>query len=117
MFVALHSGGVDAVFLKDLASFHGQFVDSKKRIIFGEFWRALAEWDVQTPLLKMALLKMQYVGSKVNKYKEPTLVLKPDLTNMATKKPGLLESEKLLCELRATFKEACLDQVPSNVRT
>ena len=78
LFVALHSGGVNAVFLKDLASFHGQFVDSKKTIIFGEFWRALAEWDVQTPLFKIALLKMQYVSSKVNKYKEPTLVLGSD---------------------------------------
>ena len=117
LFVALHSGGVDAVFLKDLASFHGQFVDSKKRIIFGEFWRALAEWDVQTPLLKMALLKMQYVSTKVNKYKEPTLVLGSDLTKMAKKKEELLESEKLLSELRALFKKAGLDGMPLNVRT
>ena len=117
LFVALYSGGVDGVFLKDLASFHGQFVDSKKTIIFGEFWRALAEWDVQTPLLKIALLKMQYVSSKVNKYKEPTLVLGSDLTKMAKKKQDLLDSEKLLCELRATFKEAGLDGLPLNVRT
>ena len=34
LFVALYSGGVDGgVFLKDLASFHGQFVDSKKSSI------------------------------------------------------------------------------------
>ena len=86
LFVALYSGGVDGVFLKDLASFHGQFVDSKKTIIFGEFWRALAEWDVQAPLLKIALLKMQYVSSKVNKYKEPTLVAGSDLTKMLKRK-------------------------------
>ena len=117
LFVALYSGGVDGVFLKDLASFHGQFVDSRKTIIFGEFWRALAEWDVQTPLFKVALLKMQYVSSRVNKYKEPTLVLASDLTKMSKNKEGLLESERLLCESRATFKEAGLDRLPTNVRT
>ena len=117
LFVALYSGGVDGVFLKDLASFHAQFVDSKKTIIFGEFWRALAEWDVQTPLLKIALLKMQYVSSKVNKYKEPTLVTGSDLTKMLKREEDLLDSEKHLCELRATLKEAGLDGLPSNVRT
>ena len=117
LFVALYSGGVDAVFLKDLATFHAQFVDSKKTVIFGDFWRALAEWDVQTPLLKIALLKIQYVSSKVNKYKEPTLVLGSDLTNMAKKKEELLDSEKLLSDLRALFKEAGLDGLTLNMRT
>ena len=69
-----------------MASSHSQFVDSKKTIIFGEFWRALAEWDVQTPLFKIALLKMQYVSSKVNKYKDPTRVLGAELTKMTNEK-------------------------------
>ena len=60
---------------------------------------------------------MQYVSSKVNKYKEPTLVLGSDLTKMAKKKEELLESEKLLSELRALFKEAGLDGLPLSVRT
>ena len=83
LFVALYSGGVEGVLLKVLSSFHSQFVDSNKAIIFGEFWRALAEWDVQTPLFKIALLKMQYVSTKVNKYKEPVLVVCAVLAKMA----------------------------------
>jgi len=117
LFVALYSGGVDAVFLKDLATFHAQFVDSKKSIIFGDFWRALAEWDVQTPLLKIALLKIQYVSSKINKYKEPTLVLASDLNKMAKMKAELLDSEKLFSDMRALFKEAGLDGLTMNMRT
>ena len=75
MFVALYSGGVDGVFLKDLSSVQSQFVDSKKTIMFGELGRALAEWDLQTPLFKIALLKMQYVSSKVNTTRSPRLCL------------------------------------------
>ena len=69
------------------------------------------------PLLKIALLKMQYVSTKVNKYKEPTLVLPSDLTKMLKKTEDLLESEKFLSELRALFKEAGLDALPQNMRT
>ena len=52
LFVALYSGGVEGVFLNGLVIFHRQFVDSKKTIIFGDFWKALAEWDVEAPLFK-----------------------------------------------------------------
>ena len=109
LFVALYSGGVDGAFLKDLASFHAQFVDSAKSIVFGEFWKALAEWDVQAPLLKIALLKMQYMSSKVNKYKEPTLVVGSDLTKMGKKKDELVDANKLLCGLRATLNSAGME--------
>ena len=45
----------------------------------------MAKWDVEAPLFKIALLKMQYMSSKVNKYKEPTLVVASDLVKMGKK--------------------------------
>ena len=106
LFVALCSGGMGAEFLKDLASFHGQFVDSKKVIIYGDFWKALAEWDVDAPLFKIALLKMQYKSDKVNKYKEPTLLNSAKLISVGKKEEALKHSEDLLRDMRALFAEA-----------
>lgn len=84
IFLAICGGGIEGAFLKDLSSFHRQFVDSKKSCIRGQFLQALADLDVEVPYVKIAILKAQYSAPahKINRYHEPTLIGLGDLTKL-----------------------------------
>ena len=104
LFVALYSGGVDGVFLKDLASFHGQFVDPKKSIIFGEFWPALAVWDVDTPHVQDCIVEDAVHEQQSQQIQGAHACELVGFGEDGKRQQDLLDGEKLLCELRAAFK-------------
>lgn len=65
-FVAARGGGVRGAFIDDIGTFHKTHISSEQRRVRGEFFKALAEFDVgqPTPWLAIALLKAQYTCPK-----------------------------------------------------
>ena len=120
VFIAVCGGGVDGAFLKDLAAFHGQFVDSSKCIIRGPFLQALAELDLEAPYLKIAFLKAQYGAplGRINRALEPTFITTSDPNKVVRdRKPMCVEANTLLSKLRSIFKKAGIEKLDANVST
>ena len=120
VFIAMCGGGVDGGFLKDLASYHRQFVDSRRCTIRGPFLLAIAEAAVEAPFLKIAIMKAQSASppKKINKYCDPVLITPTDLSKLLkNSKQMALDANKLLSSLRDTFGAAGLDQMPHSIRT
>ena len=114
IFVAVCGGGTNGVFLKDLAAFHRQFVDSSARVIRGGFFGAVSEMDAEAPLFKIAVVKAQYVcpQAKVNKYKEPVFITPADLSKLKkASAPSLADAEALLGKIRSLFRAHLKDDV------
>ena len=120
VFIAICGGGVDGAFLKDLAAFHGQFVDSSKCIIRGPFLLALAELDLEAPYLKIAFLKAQYGAppGKINRAFEPTFITLGDLNKVVKERKSMcVEANTLLSKLRSIFQKAGIEKLDANVST
>ena len=120
VFIAVCGGGVDGAFLKDLSSFHRQFVDSKLCSIRGQFLQAVAELEVEAPYFKIAVMKAQYASppNKINRYCEPVSISVSDLSKLIkTSKQTALDANALLGSLRARFTAAGIDKLSHNVQT